>query len=347
MYFGKCIDVICPEHDKEVGTSTVTTSQADRLTVAERPETTEAAGPITKTKVRKPKRSSIHAGRARFGLLMVAPMMIGFALFCLVPICIVFWLSLTNWSMFGTPEFVGVANYAKAFSTPLFWQSLLVTTLYAAISLPVSWVLSMGLALLLEKALPGTKLFRVIYLVPWVTTPIAIASVFRWIFDPISGVANVFLGFLGIPAVPWFSNQMALVTVALINIWQFSGYITLLFLVGLQAIPVAYSEAAAIDGAGYWRVFWHIKLPQMRPTLIFVSVTGVIGSFQVFDTIFGITKGGPGDSTRVFYYYIYQQAFSYTNVGYASALCVVLFAILLAFTGIQFRFFAGAPDDYS
>jgi ABC-type sugar transport system permease subunit len=303
-----------------------------------------AAAPAAPLK-RRGAGTSPHLRRGRFGLAMIAPMMLGFLLFSLVPIVLVFLLSLTNWQFVGTPKFIGVENYVTAFATPLFWTSLGTTCLYVLVNLPIQWVLSMGLALLLDRALPGSKIFRVLFLIPWVTTPIAIAAVWRWMLDPISGVVNGMLSVVGIPPVQWFSTQMALPSVALINIWQFSGYTTLLLLVGLQAIPTMYTEAAAIDGAGYWQTFWRIRVPQLRPTFVFVSVTGVIGSFQVFDTIYGLTQGGPGDSTRVFYYYIYEQVFSYSNVGYGSALCVVLFLILLVFTLIQFRAFSTDTND--
>jgi multiple sugar transport system permease protein len=282
-----------------------------------------------------PKRS----GRTRFAYALVAPMLGGFLLFSLIPIAVVVVLSFFRWNLSGTPKFVGGHEYALVFTNSQFWHVMGVTGSYVLYNLPLQWVLSLGLALLLRRRLPGSGVFRVIFLVPWVMTPIAIATLWKWILNPLTGVLNYILGLTGLHGPDWFSSTWALRSVALVNIWEFTGFTTIILLVGLQAIPDMYHEAAAIDGAGPWSTFRWITIPLLRPTLLFMFVTGILGSFQVFDTVYGLTLGGPGTATEVYYYYLYQEAFQFSNFGYACALAVILFALLLVLTVGQMLLF--------
>jgi multiple sugar transport system permease protein len=263
----------------------------------------------------------------------------GFLLFSLIPIAVVVILSFFKWNLSGTPKFVGGHEYALVFTNPQFWHVMGVTGSYVLYNLPLQWALSLGLALLLRRRLPGSGVFRVIYLVPWVMTPIAIATLWKWILNPLTGVLNYILSLVGVSGPDWFSSTWALRSIALVNIWEFTGFTTIILLVGLQAIPDAYHEAAAIDGAGPWSAFRWITIPLLRPTLLFMFVTGILGSFQVFDTVYGLTLGGPGTSTEVYYYYLYQEAFQFSNFGYACALAVILFAMLLVLTVGQMLLF--------
>lgn len=290
------------------------------------------------------RRGRFAARRQRAGIVLVSPLLLGFALFTLVPLAIVLVLSFFNWDLSGTAQFAGVGNFGQALGDPVFWHALLTTVVYIAYNLPVQWIVAMLLALVLQRALPGSGVFRLIFLIPWITTPIAVSTIWSWMLNPLTGVTNHVLQNFGLSAVDWFSEDNALRSIALVNVWQYTGYTALLFLVGLQSIPKDSLEAASLDGASSMRTFWHVKLPQMRPTLLFVFVTSVLGSFQVFDTVYALTQGGPGDSTRVLYYYIYEQAFSFSHFGYASALCVLLFVILLAVTSLQFRTFSDVSD---
>jgi multiple sugar transport system permease protein/sn-glycerol 3-phosphate transport system permease protein len=185
----------------------------------------------------------------------------------------------------------------------------------------------------------GYRALRVIYLVPWVTPPIAVAIVWRWILNPRAGLMNYFLETIGLEQVNWFSPGLALISIVMVNVWQFSGYTTLLLLVGIMSIPEVYFEAARIDGARPTSTFFRITLPLLRPMIMFVLITGIIGSFQVFDTVYAMTGGGPGDATRVFYYAIYQSAFQFLTMGEASAMSVVLFFMLMGVTLLQVRWF--------
>jgi ABC-type sugar transport system permease subunit len=275
----------------------------------------------------------------------VAPMILGFSVFSLIPVVVVVLLSLFNWDLSGTPKFVGLHQYETAMADPEFWHSLGLTGLYVVVNLPLQWLLSLGLALLLRRNVPGSGVFRVIFLIPWVLTPIAIATLWKWILNPLTGVLNYLMSTVGLHSVDWFSSPWALKTVALVNIWQFTGISTAILLVGMQAIPEMYFEAAKIDGAGGWKTLIHISVPLLRPTILYLVVTGVLGSFQVFDTVYGLTLGGPGNSTEVFYFYLYQQAFQFSNFGYASALAVMLFILLMLFTVGQLIYFRRASDD--
>ncbi len=275
-------------------------------------------------------------------------MVIGFTLFSLIPVLVVVVLSFFNWDLSGTPEFVGLHQYATAMADPEFWHSLGLTALYVVFNLPLQWLLSLGIALLLRRNVPGAGIFRIIFLIPWVLTPIAIATLWKWILNPLTGVLNYLMTNVGFHSIDWFSSSWALKTVALVNIWQFTGISTAILLVGMQAIPEMYLEAAKLDGAGAWKSFIHVSVPLLRPTILYLVVTGVLGSFQVFDTVYGLTLGGPGNSTEVYYFYLYQQAFQFSNFGYASALAVILFLVLMLFTAVQLIYFrrAGEDDDY-
>ncbi len=285
--------------------------------------------------VRKVKR----VGGIRYGHALIAPMMLGFLFFSLLPMAVVFVLSFFNWNLVGIPTYAGLQNYLSALGSSAFWHSLGLTFLYVVYNVPVQGLVALGLALILNQSLPGFGVFRTVFLIPWVTAPIAVATVWSWILNPLTGILNFVLGVLNLPLIDWFSTTEALRSVALVNIWQFTGYETLLFLVGLQSIPIMYYEAAAIEGAKAWQHFRYVTLPLLKPTMLFIVITSTLGAVQVFDTVFGMTKGGPANSTRVINYYIYQEGFSYLRMGYAAALCVILFVLLLSFTVVQFRIF--------
>jgi ABC-type sugar transport system permease subunit len=285
------------------------------------------------------RRQRARGRRTRVGYAFVAPMLVGFLIFSLVPIAAVVVLSFFRWNLSGTPKFVGGHQYMQVFTNPEFWHVMGVTGAYVLYNLPLQWVLSMGLALLLRRRLPGSGLFRTIYLIPWVMTPIAIATLWKWILNPLTGILSYILSLVGVTGPDWFSSSWALRTIALVNIWEFTGFCTVILLVGLQGIPDVYFEAAKVDGAGAWGTFRRVTIPLMRPTLLFIFITGIVGSFQVFDTVYGLTLGGPGTATEVYYYYLYQEAFQFSNFGYACALAVILFLLLLTLTVGQILLF--------
>ncbi|MBE7209421.1 MAG: sugar ABC transporter permease [Gluconacetobacter diazotrophicus] len=282
---------------------------------------------------------------AAIGALFVAPALFGFAVFYLWPIVRVFRFSLTNWNMLRAPRFVGFANYDRALHDPAFRHSALVTLEYVAANIPLQTALGLGIALLLET-MRAPVLVRAAVLLPYVMSSVVVAMVWLWLLDPLLGVVDATLGMLGLPRQGFLADpRSAIVSIAGINIWRHSGFTALLFSAGLRAIPRELYEAAALAGAGPWTRFRTITLPLLRPVLAFVLVTSVIGSFQVFDTVAVTTGGGPADSSRVLVWYIYQTGFGFFRMGYASAMSVLLFAVLVAFTLGQMRLLrAGASE---
>ena len=276
--------------------------------------------------------------RTAFGFL--APSLIGVILFLVIPIIFVIGLSLVQWNMLTPMKWVGLANYVNIFEFDGFGHSLIVTLYYVILNIPIQTAFALGMAMLLRRNHAGSGVIRIIAVLPFLSTPVAMGVVWNWIFNPTTGLVNQFLGHLGITGPAWLSNEAtAMPVIAFANIWQYAGYNMLFFLAGLGAIPVALYEAASLDGATKWAQFRQVTLPLLRPTLLFVLVTGVIGSFQVFDTVYVMTAGGPGNATEVASLNIYNTAFAGFRIGEASAMSVVLFLIILAITIAQFRWF--------
>lgn len=280
---------------------------------------------------------------AKFALQAYAfllPSFVGLLIFLILPIIAVAVLSFFNWGLIAQPTFIGLGNYSKLFGSSSFWHSLLVTFYYILLNIPMQTVFALLLALLLNQKLPGRGIFRTLFVVPWMATAVAMGIVWQWIFDPQYGSLNSFLSLFHITGPAWLSSPgWALPAIAAVNIWQYTGYNMLFFLAGLQGIPPDFYEAASLDGASPVRKFFTITLPLLTPTLFFVLVTDVIGSAQVFDTVYVMTQGGPGNATSVLNFTIFQQAFVFFHAGYASALSMVLFAILLIITLLQVLFF--------
>lgn len=274
------------------------------------------------------------------GYALLAPSIVGVLGFLLTPVLVVMAVSLFDWKLLAQPEFVGLANYRELVGDGEVWHSLLVTAYYVVLSVPGTAILSLLLALLVDRKLRGMKYFRSLLLIPWMATPVAMGLIWTWIFDPGHGALNAFLGEFGISGPSWLSSSaLAMPSVAAVHIWQFAGYNMLFYLAGLQNIPASLREASSIDGAGGVRHFFAITLPLLRPTTLFVLITNVIGSFQVFDTIFVMTEGGPGDSTEVMTYHIFDQAFRRFDFGYASTISVLLFVVILIASLSQFVYF--------
>ncbi|NYI69988.1 multiple sugar transport system permease protein [Naumannella cuiyingiana] len=270
---------------------------------------------------------------------LLAPSLAGIACFLLLPVLVVFWLSLNRWNLLGPLRFVGLANWVEVLADPTFGHSLLVTLAFVAMVIPLQTGLGLLVAVLLSRGLPGSGLFRVIYVVPWVCAPLALGIVWQWIFAPFDGALNALLG---VP-IEWLSTPaLALPAVAAVTIWSQVGYVALFFMAGLAGIPRQVIEAAEVDGAGPWRIFFSIKLPLLAPTFFFVLVTGVIASFQAFDQIWALTpNGGPQGATDVIATRIYLEAFRGAfNLGQASVMAVILFALLVVVTVVQQRWFA-------
>ncbi|KAB8190752.1 ABC transporter permease subunit [Nonomuraea phyllanthi] len=271
---------------------------------------------------------------------MLAPSLFGFLLFLVAPIFGVAALSLFDWNLMGAPSFVGLDNYRELSADPEVWRAVLNTVYYVLLNIPAQTVLALLLALALNRRIRGGKVFRVAFVLPWMAMPVALGIIWSWVFDPRYGAVNQVLGMVGIDGPNWLTDPAwAMPVIASVNVWQYTGYTMLILLAGLQAIPHQLHEAAMIDGTSPAQRFFRVTLPLLRPSLSFVLVTNTIGSFQVFDTVFVMTQGGPGGATDVLNFHIYQQGFQLFRTGFASALAMVLFGLILLVTAAQLVYF--------
>jgi multiple sugar transport system permease protein len=273
-----------------------------------------------------------------FGYIYGGPVIIAFLVFNLYPMALGLYLSFTKWDILSPPTFNGLNNWADLLKDDLLWRAVLQTLYYAVASVAGATALSIALALALNQRLKTIGFYRTFFFLPAVTSLVAIAMVWRWIYNTEFGVLNAFLGSLGINPVNWLGDPvLAMPAVILMSIWRSAGFNTVLFLAGLQGVPQEYYEAAEIDGASKWDRFVHITLPLISPTTFFVVVNGLIGSWQVFDQVYILTRGGPLLSTVTVVYLIYSNGFEWYKTGYASAMAYGLFLIIILLTAIQFR----------
>lgn len=279
------------------------------------------------------------------GWLFVLPALIGFCVFYLAPTLRAVEISLTDWNLMRAPKFVGFDNYLKLIDDPRFWQSVRITIAYVLYNIPLQTVLGLVLAVLMDR-LSRSVLLRAVVIAPYLLSNVIAALIWLWLLDPLLGMTNAFLGLIGIGRQSFLTTpDVAIISIAGINIWRHVGLTALLFYAGLQAIPRSLQEAARLEGAGEWTVFRRITLPLLRPVLVFVMVTSVIGSFQIFDTIAVTTQGGPANSTSAIIWYVYENAFRFSKMGYASAMSVVLFAALIIVTLLQMRALRAGSSD--
>ena len=291
---------------------------------------------------RRGRRLNLKQREALTGWLFVSPALIGFGIFTFGAILYSLYLSFTDYDMFGTPEWVGLENYIKAFTNDeCFYQYFGNTFYFAIVLVPVVLVISLFLAILINKKVGKlTKAYRVALFLPSITSTVAVSMVWLWIFNPDMGILNNFLTAIGFHNPPmWLSDpEWSKPALIIMRVWQMSGYYMLLFLAGLQTIPETLYEAAEVDGASSWQRFTRITVPMLSNTTFVVVILLIIESFNMFESIFVMTEGGPLGSTSTIMYYIYEQGFMSYNMGYASALAWIFFALILVFTLIQFRF---------
>ena len=279
--------------------------------------------------------------------LFILPSFIGFFFFYAVPAVRGLMISFTDSNLFTPPNPVGLENYQRMINDPIFWNALKVTGLYVLANIPIQTALGLLIATFMTR-LTSSMFVRGALILPYLVSNVIVALIWLWLLDPLLGFGNMILQGLGFERVPFFgSPDYALWTIAGINIWRHMGFTALLFFAGMQNIPGSLYEAARLDGASESRMFWHITLPLLRPVTAFVLITSLIGSFQIFDTIAVTTDGGPADATRVLVLYIYQNAFQFADMGYATALSMTLFAILIVITLLQLRFFNSDASDLS
>ncbi len=280
-----------------------------------------------------------------FGLLFILPSLIGFTVFYAIPAVRGVLISFTNWDLLTPAKSVGLANYARLLQDPNFWNSLKVTVYYVLLNIPIQTVLAMVIAVMMSR-LTKSIIIRAMIILPWLMPGVVVGLLWLWLLDPTIGIVNVVLRAIGVGTIPFLNlPKYAMPSIAMINIWQYVGYTALLLFAGLQSIDNSVYEAASIDGASETQMFWKVTVPLLRPVLVFVLVTSVIGSFQIFDTIAITTKGGPVNATKVFNWYIYEQAFTRFNMGYATAISMVLFLILIFISLMQMRLMRAGESD--
>jgi multiple sugar transport system permease protein len=269
--------------------------------------------------------------------LFISPWIIGFILFGGGPIIASAVISLTNWSLLSSPEWAGLANYRRLAADPLFLITLKNTLIYAIGSVGLGVIAAFLLALLLNQKVWGMALFRTIFYLPSVVSGIAVALLWVNIFHPDFGLINYALSWIGIQGPGWLTSpSWAMPALIIMSLWGVGGGMVI-YLAGLQSIPEHLYEAAALDGAGPLRKFWHVTVPMMSPVIFFNMIVGFIGSLQAFVLIFVMTNGGPANATLVYGLYLFRNAFQFFEMGYASAMAWVLFAVIMIITAVQFQ----------
>jgi multiple sugar transport system permease protein len=273
-----------------------------------------------------------------WGYVFLGPWIFGFLALTLGPMIASLFFSFTKYDIINTPVFVGWDNYLQIFTQdPKFWNALAVTLFFSLVAVPLTLALGFVLAYFLNLKIPGARAFRTIYYMPSVLSGVVIAILFRGLFDEKYGIVNGVLALVGIRGPDWLTNpQFALVALVIIALWGVGGGI-IIYLAGLQGIPTSLYEAADLDGAGRRSQFFRITLPMMSPVIFFNLVMGIISAFQYFTEAWVLTRGGPAESTQFYNIYLYKTAFSYMNMGYASALAWVLFFLILVLTLLVFR----------
>ncbi|OGU28032.1 MAG: hypothetical protein A2X66_01580 [Ignavibacteria bacterium GWA2_54_16] len=280
-------------------------------------------------------------------LSFLAPSLLHLTVFVFTPIIFAAYLSLHRWDVVVADKpFVGLGNFKEMASDPNFWNALK-NTFYYILNVPIGMIISLAIALVMNHRLKGVTFLRALYFLPSVTSFVAIALVWMWIYHPTFGAANTLLGLVGLGPLQWLNaTETAMLSVIIFSVWLGLGYQMVIFLAGLQGIPEHLLDAARIDGATPWQRFWRVTFPLLKPTTFFILVTSLISSFQVFTSIYVMTAGGPVRSTDVIVYHIYQAAWEELRMGYASAMAWVLFVIIVIITWIQFRLM-GREVDYS
>ena len=289
------------------------------------------------TKVKRPT-SSKKRMDVVWGYLFLLPQLIGLQVFSLIPLLSVFYLSMTSWDGLGPITFVGLQNFLDQIKSDDLHIALLNTLYYTIIAVPGGLIFALLIALGLNNV-RGKTVYRVLYFMPFITGSVAVGVIWSFLLNSDFGLINsVLRAWFHSSGVGWLTDSRFVIpSIALVGIWQGLGFNMIIFLAGLQGIPVSYSEAARIDGANKLQLFFRVTLPMLTPTIFFTTVISILSSFQVFDLTFILTGGGPGKDSYTMVYHIYHLGFETSTFGPASAAAVILFVILLAITAIQFR----------
>ena len=283
-----------------------------------------------------------HDNHTAAAWLFLAPAMAAIAIFFVVPVLSAFIMSLTDFDVYALGDisvvrFMGFHNYVRIFQTPLFWTALKNTFYFVLVGGPLSVAASLGAALMVSSKLARFKsFFRTVYFLPVVTSLVAVAVVWRYLYHPAHGLLNLFLSWFGVAPIDWLGNPaIAMPAIIILAVWKNFGYNMLIFIAGLQNIPDDLYEAARIDGAGAWRQFVDITIPMLAPTTVFVVMITIIGYFQLFAEPYVMTEGGPMNATTSIVLMMYEQGFRWWNMGFAAASAFVLFVVILFFSIVQ------------
>lgn len=299
------------------------------------------------------KQTAVKAGKSQMekrffwiGLLFVSPWLIGFLLFKVFPIISAIYYSFTDYNIFQPPQWVGLKNYTTLFQDKLFWKSLGNTAYITLIGLPLGLIVALALAVLLHQKVRGLPFFRTLFYLPTVVPVVASAMLFLWVLNPEYGLLNVGLRFLGIEGPSWLSDpDWTKMSLIMMDCWR-CGTTMIIFLSALESVPQSFYEAAELDGAGPWTRFWKITIPYISPTIQFTVIMGLISSFQYFTQAYVFASvsqmgqsiaGGPKNSMLFYSLYLYQQGFSYMKMGYASAMALILFVIVMVVSFFALR----------
>jgi multiple sugar transport system permease protein len=289
-------------------------------------------------KATRPRMSSMARREEIAGWLMAMPWVLGIIIWILGPFGAAAYLSLTDYDILTRADFVGLDNFAKMlFHDPLFWTALKVTTIYSLFSVPLGIALGLFLAILLNERIHGLAWLRTIYYLPAVLSGVAVSFMWIWIFSADWGVLNYALSLIGIHGPAWLTSQKwALTALIVMSLWGVGGGLVI-YLAGLQGVPTELYEAAEVDGAGRWRRFLNITVPMISPVILFQLIMGIIGSLQTFTQGYVMTSGGPNNATLFYILYLWNNAFDYLRMGYASALAWGIFVYIMLLTLLVLR----------
>jgi multiple sugar transport system permease protein len=286
----------------------------------------------------KPKKNSKFRSEFFWGYLFIASPIIGFLLFAMIPVSYSVYVSFTDYNMFNPPSYNGVENYKKLiFEDALFWKTVW-NTFYSALGIPIGMIVSLFIAIALNQKVVGIKVFRTAFFLPTISSVVALTLLWKWIFNSDFGLLNHFLGFFGIQGPAWLNDEnWSMPAMIIQGVWSGLGFHMILYLAALQGISRSLYEAAEIDGANGWKKFLYVTVPGVSPTTFFILVTAIIGAMQDFPRFMIMTEGGPNYSTTTIVYYLFQNAFRYMSMGYASAMAWVLGIFLIIITLINFK----------
>jgi multiple sugar transport system permease protein len=276
--------------------------------------------------------SKLRRREMLFGYAALIPYTIGFLVFVAGPLLYSLWLSFNNYQILRPPSWAGLDNYRSLLEDPLFWKSLQNTAIYSLVSVPLGVVIGYAIALLLNQKVFGLSFWRTVYYVPSIVPVLATSYLFSWMFNSDVGLVNLWLKAIGIRGPNWFGDpSWALPTFIIISLWGAGGGMVL-YLAAMQGVSTTLYDAAKVDGASAWQRLWNVTIPMTSPTVLFMFMIGIIGSFQVFTQVFVISGGGPVNATLMYVLYLYMNGWQFFKMGYAAALAWVLFALILVLT---------------